>query len=165
MELRNEIVIDAPASTVWQVLGERFMDIGDWAAPITSSCPVAEARPAVGVARACYVAGFGPVKAGTIIERLTVFNREGMFFEYEALDGMPRFVARAVNRWSAHAIADGRCLVRIHATLTLRGPVALFGCLVKSQMQSGGKRVAEELKYYVEQGKVHPRKLASAAPK
>jgi hypothetical protein len=74
MELRNEIVIDAPAAAAWNALGERFDRIGEWAAPIQSSCAVGEAPPGVGFTRACHIAAVGPVKAGTIKERLTAFD-------------------------------------------------------------------------------------------
>lgn len=162
MDLRNEVTINAPAKAAWEALGERFMQVGDWAAPINASCPVGARQPGVGVVRACQIDGFGPVKPGTITERLTVFDRERMAFEYEALEGMPGFVERAVNRWSVHPLGDAQCVIRIHATLTLRGPVALIGCVVKWQMQRGGTRVAEELKYFVEHGCPHPRKLAAS---
>lgn len=165
MDLRNEIAIDTPAGAAWDALGERFMHIGDWAAPIHSSCPLEQGELGVGAVRACYIARFGPVKPGTITERLTMFDRGSMSFEYEALEGMPGFVARATNRWSVHPVDEHRCIVRIHAQLTLRGPVVLLHCLLKWQMQVGGARVAEELKYYLERGRVHPRKLkALAAP-
>jgi hypothetical protein len=163
MELRNEISIDAPAHRVWEALGERFMHVGEWAAPITSSCPVGDSTPDVGVTRACTIAAFGPVKPGVIKERLTAFDRARMTLEYEALEEMPSFVTRAVNRWSVVPQGDDHAIVRIHATLELRGPVALVSCLIRWQLQSGGARVAEELKYFLERGEPHPRKLAARA--
>lgn len=160
MELRNEIIIEAPAERVWHTLGERFMHVSEWAAPITASCPVETAGPGVGVTRSCNIAPFGPVKAGVVKERLTRFDREAMAFEYEALEGMPSFVGHAVNRWSVSRVDDRRSQLRVHATLTLRGPMTLLGCVIKWQLESGGAKVAEELKYFVENGKPHPRKLA-----
>ncbi len=164
MELRNDIFIEAPAERVWHALGERFMHIGEWAAPITASCPVGSAEPGVGVMRSCNIAPFGPVKAGVVKERLTRFDRAAMAFEYEALEGMPRFIRHAVSRWSVSRVDDRRSRLRIHATVVLRGPMALLGCVIKWQLQSGGAKVAEELKYFVENGWPHPRKLAVAAP-
>lgn len=163
MDLHNEIVIEAPAERVWHVLGERFMHVGEWAAPIMSSCPVGAAELAVGVTRACDVAPFGPVQAGVVKERLTAFEPARMSFEYEALEGMPAFVVRAVNRWRVERIDASRSRLRIHATLTLRGPMRLLGFVVRWQLQSGGARVAEELKHFVETGKPHPRKVAATS--
>lgn len=162
MELRNDIEIDAPAERVWQVLGERFMHVGEWAAPITSSCPVGPASPGPGATRSCEIAPFGPFKAGVVKERLTVFDPDRMTLAYEALEGMPRFVERAVNRWTVVPVGDLRARVHIRATLSLRGPIALFGCILKWQLEAGGARVAVELKHFVEHGRAHPRKRAAA---
>jgi uncharacterized protein YndB with AHSA1/START domain len=165
MDLRSQITIEAPAERVWEAIGERFMRIAEWAAPITSSCPVGSSELRVGVTRACSIAPFGPIKAGVVKERLTRFDRDGMTFEYEALEGMPSFVVRAVNRWSVERLGGQRSIVRIHATLTLRGVVSWLSWPMKWQLQAGGVRVAEELKYFVEHGRAHPRKqAASGAP-
>jgi hypothetical protein len=163
MELRNTIEIDAPAPRVWETLGEQFMHIGAWASPITSSCPVGRAAPEVGSMRACTIAAFGPFNAGDIQEKLIAFDRDQMTFEYEAQKGLPRFVARAVNRWCVVRLDERRSLVRTHATLTLRGPAALLSCVLRVQMEASGARVLDELKHYVELGVPHPRKRAAAS--
>lgn len=163
MEVRSEIHVDAPAERVWDALGERFMHIGEWAVPITSSCPLGPNEPGVGVTRCCSHASVGPFKAGIVQERLSVFDRANMALEYEAVEGMPSFVSRAVNRWSVTSVSECRSIVRIHATLTLRGPARLLSCVVKWQMEAVGARVGEELKYFVENGRPHPRKQSARA--
>lgn len=164
MELRNEVIIEAPAERVWHAIGDRFMNVSEWAAPITASCPLGAAELGVGVTRTCKIAPFGPVKAGVVKERLTRFDRDAMAFEYEALEGLPSFVGHAVNRWSVSRVDDCRARLRIHATLTIRGPMALLAWAIKWQLESAGAKVAEELKYFVENGRPHPRKLASRQP-
>jgi hypothetical protein len=156
-------MIDAPAERVWQVIGERFMHVSEWAAPITASCPIGPAEPGVGVTRSCNIAPVGPVKAGVVRERLTKFDRSQMAFEYEALaEGMPSFISHAVSRWSVSGIDGVRSVLRIHATVSLRGLMKLLGFVIKWQMQVAGLRVLEELKYFVEKGRPHPRKLIAA---
>jgi len=87
MDLRNEIIIEAPAARVWAAIGERFMHIAEWAAPIPSSCSVGPEEPALGATRACSNVPFGPIKAGTVTERLLTFDRNAMTLEYEAIEG------------------------------------------------------------------------------
>jgi hypothetical protein len=161
MEVHSEVRIDAPAERVWNALGERFMNIGEWAAPITSSCPFGPAGLGVGATRSCAHASVGPIKAGVVKERLVLFDRTKMALEYEAIEGMPGFVLRAVNRWTVERVDEHRSVVRIHATLTLAGPIRLLSWLVKWQMTVTGVRVGEELKYFVENGRPHPRKQAA----
>ena len=86
-----------------------------------------------------------------------------MALEYEALEGLPSFLGHATNRWSVDRIEESRSLLRIHATLTVTGPMVLFGCVIKWQLEAGGAKVAEELKYFIENGRPHPRKVAATA--
>lgn len=161
MDLRLEIVVNAPARAAWEVLGERFADIGEWASPITSSS--LDGAPRVGAVRTCHTLRIGPIPAGTIKERLIEYDPASMSFAYEAVDGMPGFIKRAANAWSVHPLDDERCLVRAGATVALRGPAALLGFLLKRKLQSDGARVLDELRHRIEHGRPHPRKMKSMA--
>ncbi len=127
MELRADVLMDAPAAAAWAVLGERFGDIGEWAAPITAS--TLDSELGTGSVRTCHVAGFGPVAPGVIRERLIEFEPEH----------------------------------RSRATVQLRGPIRLVPPLFRWQMQVNAARVMDELRYRVEHGRPHQRKLT--APK
>jgi hypothetical protein len=162
MDMHGEIFIQAPARAAWAVLGERFGRIAEWAAPITASSLVG--APGAGAVRTCHIAGFGPVKPGVIRERLVTFDARAMSFTYEAVSGMPAFVASAVNRWSVHHRGDTACVVSTHATIELRGAARLLGWLMRSRLQRDGALVLEELRHMVEQGQAHPRKVAAARP-
>ncbi len=161
MELEVEVAIDAPAATAWAVIGEQFGRIGEWATPITSSR--LDREPGIGAVRDCHIARFGPVKPGVVRERLILFDPAAMSFAYEAVDGMPKFVARAINRWSVEPLDSHRCVVRMRATLELRGWARLFGFLLGPRMQRDGARVLEELRYQAEHGIPHPRKRRAMA--
>ncbi len=84
MEMRVEIVIAAPAEDAWAVVGDHFGEIGQWASAITASAM--DGRPAVGQVRACQVAGFGPIAAGVITERLVSFDPAARSLFYEAVE-------------------------------------------------------------------------------
>ena len=159
MQMRAEIMVGVPADQAWALVGERFGDIGTWAAPITRSSLDAATGP--GAVRTCHVRGFGPAPAGVVHERLITFDAAGRSLSYEA-DGLPRFIAGAVNRWSVTAQGEGACTVRAHATLTLRGPMRLLGWLVRSRLRASATAVLDELRHYLETGTPHPRKLAAA---
>lgn len=156
MNIQREVAIAAPARAAWAILGEGFGNISEWAAPIIASSVDGPLAP--GALRTCRIAAVGPVRAGTIRERLLAFDQESMTFSYEAVEGMPRFVASAINRWIVRS-AEGGCIVRTEATLELRGLMRIFGWLIKWQMSSTGVRVLDELKHCVEHGAAHPRKV------
>jgi hypothetical protein len=159
MELRAETIIDAPADAVWAVLGTRFGGIGEWATPISVSAMDGEA--CVGAIRTCHFTGFGPFKPGTVKEQLTAFDPESRTLAYVAIDGLPKFAEQAVNHFSVQALGDERCVVRSYATLELRGPMRIFGWRVRRRLEKVGSQVLDELRYYVEHGRPHTRKLQS----
>lgn len=161
MKIEREVAIAAPARDAWMILGEGFGAIAEWAAPIIASS--VDGPLGAGVVRTCRIAAVGPVKAGTIRERLLAFDGDAMTFAYEALDGLPGFVASATNHWIVRPV-EGGCVVRTEATLELRGVMRLLGCVVAWQLAASGVRVLEELKYRIEHGVAHPRKARALAP-
>jgi hypothetical protein len=162
MEMRGEIQIDATPAQAWDVLGERFGQVAQWAAPILTSRLVADATvpaegepaPSVGIARVCGVDGFGPVPAGEVLERLTVFDRHARRLEYEAERGTPRIVRSAVNRWSVHPLPgdDAGCVVRMHATLRLAWWATPLAPVMDRQLRRGARQVLQDLRHWVETG-------------
>jgi hypothetical protein len=159
MEMRAELVINAPAEDAWAVVGERFGEIGEWASAIIES--VMDGPPAVGRVRTCQVAGFGPIKAGVITERLIQFDPEAKSLAYQAAAGMPWFVAGAVSRWSVHAGPGSACSVRIHASLALRLAARPLSPVLRWRLRAGGRRTLAELKRRVEAGHSDPASLAA----
>ena len=81
MEIRAELAINAPAEDAWVVVGERFGQISEWASAVTGSAM--DGQPAVGRVRTCQVAGFGPIAAGVIRERLIRFDPDARSLSYE----------------------------------------------------------------------------------
>jgi len=160
MELHSEVIVYASAPTAWLVLGERFGQIGDWAAPIVTS--TLEGELGVGAVRTCRFDRFGPFAPGLVKERLLAFDPTAMSLVYESVAGMPSFVESAVNRWSVQPYTATTCRVRTHATLQLRGPVRLLGPLLQRMLEAGAARVLEELRHQVEHGRPHPRKRSAA---
>jgi Polyketide cyclase / dehydrase and lipid transport len=160
MEMRAELVINVLAGDAWVVVGERFGDIGEWASAITGS--VMDGPPAVGRVRTCQVAGFGPIAAGVIKERLIEFDPEARSLSYEAAAGMPWFIAGALSRWSVHAGPGRACTVRIHATLALRLAARPLSPALRWRMRAGTRRVLAELRHRVETG--HPAQVTHAPP-
>ena len=161
MEMRAKLVINAPAEDAWVVVGERFGDIGEWASAITES--VMDGPPAVGRVRTCQVAGFGPIAAGVIKERLIEFGPEARSLSYEAAAGMPWFIAGAVSRWSVHAGPGSACTVRIHATLALRLAARPLSPALRWRMRADTRRVLAELRHQVEAHHPGPASLAPPA--
>jgi hypothetical protein len=116
--------------------------------------------PAVGRVRTCQIAGFGPIAAGVIKERLIEFDPQARSLSYEAAAGMPWFIAGAVSRWSVHAGPGSACTVRIHATLALRRAARPLSPVLRWRMRADTRRALSELRHQVEAGHPAPDTLA-----
>lgn len=98
--------------------------------------------------------------ATAVQERFTYFDEEGMRFGYMAVAGLPRFIRHAENNWSVQPLSTKRAQVEIRGELELSDRWAwLMAPILKWQLSRTGKFTIEELKYYIEEGKPHPRKV------
>ena len=100
------------------------------------------------------VPGFADIQ-----ETFTSYDESSMHFAYQATEGRPWFLKRAENHWVVRALGPETCEVDTRAEVDLPLLPGLFlAQLLKLQMGRVGVRSLEELKYYVEQHQVHPRK-------
>lgn len=165
-EIPAKILIEAPATKVWQVIAHEFAEIGTWAAAIPHSTTLTTAQPLTDApikGRACQtsVPGFQ-----TVHEQFIYYNKVAMSFGYEAVAGMPWFIQRAENHWAVHTVDTQRSQVQIVGKVeVINGLGWLIAPLFRRQLGRTGRFTLEELKYYIEKGKPHPRKIRTAAHK
>ena len=149
MIIETEIPINASAEKAWMALGEQFGDIAHWAPTIVESS--LDGELGVGCVRSCRTEeSFGPFKASTVKEKLLVFDRDARVFEYQGISGLPGFVKVAKNRWSIHADGDQRCVVKMRATLELKGIMKILQPLMPLMLKKDLKKFKQKMKNYVE---------------
>jgi hypothetical protein len=160
LEIKVRTVINAPANEVWGVLAHDFANIGRWATVISDSKPdttVSAPEGATVGARVCSnsVPGFGDVR-----EEFLTYDEKGKRFSYRATDGMPSFIESAVNNWSVRSIGPRQSVVEARGGVQMRLIPGLFlAPFMKLQLGRSAAQIGEELKYFIEQGQPHPRKL------
>ena len=105
---------------------------------------------------------------GQIREKVLEFDEKNFFLKYEVQEGFPFFVKRGVNRWSL-SDEGSATRVTIVADVETQGIVgAIMAPMMKMQLSRMLNQTAEELKYYVENNEIHPRKqkaIARSRPK
>ncbi len=152
----HDIIVDASAERVWQVLGLQFGDIGQWTSVVASTSISGELG--VGAKRVCHLS-----PSSTVSEELTEYSPETMSYAYRAGAGVPGWVKEASNHWTIQPIDEKHCRVLIRPTIRLSwwaNPIKPF-CVWSTRRLL--VRVGEELKHYVEKGEVHPRKIEQTA--
>ena len=156
MEIHTEFEIAASSAEVWETAAEGFGEIGQWASALASTHR--EGELGVGCVRVCESQAGWPFKAGVVRERLVSFEPELRRFSYEAFEGLPSFMPRAVNRWTLIDLGPDRCLVRTHATVETRGAASLLSPLVRAMVGRMGRRFMADLEAHL-----HRRRAGRAA--
>jgi len=158
MKIERTLTINAPIVRVWQVVAHDFASVGEWASNVDESVVNINASTPNGATvggRVCDVPGFGQLEE-TFIE----YDEVGKTFTYDAT-GLPFFVKHAQNTWKVEAIDEQTTRVSFSADMAL---IPILGTLMsipmKRQLITILDNVVEELKYYVEKGVPHPRKVA-----
>ncbi len=154
----EEIIINAPAREVWHILAHEFDKVEQWSTGILKSealidIPIPEGASVGG--RACYTDN---VFGNSAYEAFTYYDEQAMRFGYKAIRELPRFFKSGENNWGVTAVDKDSCEVAFFAIVEtdfLTGLVMmpLFPIIKKIF----GSRTLEELKYFVEHGKPHPR--------
>jgi hypothetical protein len=163
LQITSQTTVDVPAAQAWHLLAHQFDQIGQWTSLIPQSRPVSDIPAPAGApvgGRVCSpaVAGFRAVQ-----ETFTSYDEAGMRFSYAATAGLPWLITRAENHWSVRPLSPDRSLVEARAEVALRPfPGLLVGPLLRLQLRRAAERVFEELKYYLEHGQPHPRKLRAS---
>lgn len=156
MNIVTEIKVAAPAAHAWSVIGDKFGEIGQIITGLESS--FLEGTLGVGAKRTCNTKGIGPFAPASIEERLVVFDEEARRFTYQAGNGLPSIFTHAQNTWSVEATGENACVIRSHAILRVKKwlmPIAwLFPILLRKDINKS----FDEVRYYIEQGEVHPNK-------
>ena len=153
-ELSKEIIVNKPASEVWQIAGPGFTDAGKWATAVDHSEGKGEGqfKGAVCDERSCDLNAKGFNK---INEKITQYSEDEMMLEYEVVEGMPKMMAEAKNQWTIIAIDEHSSKIIMKAKFGVQG---FFGKLMigmmKNQMNSLLDIALNDIKVYTETGNV-----------
>lgn len=146
MRIETQMEIKAPADKVWQVVGEQFNDIANWASFVSQS----HANPEVGEGegRVCQT-DFGPVT-----ENITAFQPQSRSLSH-SIEGSstPFFMRDVLNHWHIEEAGKGASTVTFAISANVMPP---FKQLLSRRLQDRFGRQARgyvrELKHFVETG-------------
>jgi hypothetical protein len=160
IQLNGQIAINAPATKVWRVLGHEFANIGQWVSAIPHSQAVTDIPAPDGAEVAGRVCATGVPGFAAVQEHFTYYDEQAMRFAYQATNGRPFFIKRAENHLAVRSLGSETSVVESRAELELSlFPGVLLAPLLKLFIGRVAAQFFEELKYYVEHDRPHPRKL------
>jgi hypothetical protein len=117
MDIHTTLDIDAPVHVAWQIFGERFADVADWADAIEASSIAGPLEQ--GVVRTCDLRATPPFPASTVTEELTVFDRGEKRLTYVVMSGLPGMMRTVQNAWTFEDLGDDRTRVTSVVTAEL----------------------------------------------
>ena len=159
MEFKRTVIVNKPIEQVWNVLGNQFGQVCNWASGVHHSEGSAKTDAAGRVAgtRQC------KTDFGQLHERVEVFDPEKHRLTYVAYRGFPFFIDNGRNAWTLTAQGD-RTKVDIHLIMTTKGLVGkLMGPLMKGQMARAMDQIPIDFKTYVETGEASAHKKKELA--
>lgn len=118
-EVKNEVIINAPAEVVWDVLKD-FGNVSDWAPTVTKSHYLNSITSGVGMGRHCDIEGFGSIQ-----EYITYWE-EGVGFTYSITPIGP--LAESNSSWWLSRIDDKTTKLQFNLSYDIR--FGLFGIIL-----------------------------------
>ena len=158
--IHQQITIDASIDKAWAVLGPQFENAQIWASSIKHSEALNKEsiNGSTCTLRGCYVSGMGKIK-----ETLLTYSPNEHSLSYVIKEGMPKMVKYASNHWQLTDLGNGKTGLKMTIEMKTGGFMGwMMKGLMKKKMTKLSSEIAEEFKYYVENGIPHPRKIKAS---
>ena len=157
MKFSKDITINAPAKKVWDILGHKFADVGQWSRLVSHSVVNNNAQkvnnsPVGG--RLC------ETSIGKISEEFTAYDEEGMTFSFKGVITSKVF-SNVISTNAVTAIDENTSKVTVTPNVDLKMIGILMYPLIKMNLGKLIKQGLIDLKYFAENDKPSPEKLAS----
>lgn len=155
--ITQELIINAPIEKAWQILGHEFADANKWASSIKHS--QANNNESVNGSscseRGCDISGMGQIK-----EKVLEYSDANHILYYQVTEGTPSMVKYMTNYWKLTSTSDGKTKLEMKMEMKTGGLMgAMMKGMMKKKMEKMSQEVTEELKYYIEKGEPHSRKI------
>jgi len=161
MQFSKTIIINAPAEKVWNVYGRDFANVGFWATAVSHSVandqlPKVNNSPVGG--RLCQTI------FGQISEEFTAYDDDKRSFSFKGVFVSKMFKS-VVNTSELTSVDENTTEVKITPNIQLTFIGMLMYPMIRMNLSKSLNEILDDLKYYVENGKPSPRKLASQEKK
>ena len=157
MKFTQQISINAPAEKVWDILGRDFVNVGTWATAVShsevnASIPSVNNSP-VG-ARTC-TTSFGKAS-----EEFTAYDDAKRTYSFKGVFESKMFT-NVTSSAQVESVNESTSVTKLTPEVELTFLGKLMYPIIKMQLNKSIVQALEDLKYYVENGKPSPAKLAS----
>jgi hypothetical protein len=155
MNIRTELIIEKSANDIWQVMGIQFDEIHVWASFFKDSKPSGENK----FDGINFSARDTVVEGGTNTHSLDLFDSKNFILSYKVTAGAPAFANKTGAAWALEIINEHTSKASITISMELKDGIPEEKVSeVKIWLHTSSNDMLEDLKHYVETGRLHPRK-------
>ena len=158
MKIKVELTISKNIQEVWEVMGNQYGYADKWSSNFKTSKPGGEAK----FNGLEYSLRDTTTDRGNTVQELTAFDSDKYALSYVITQGAPEIAKMAGAEWSL--VSESENLTRLSMDFIMEPKMPLNAEMetkIKMGLTASVKELAEELKYYMENGTVHPRKTES----
>jgi len=154
IHVKRELTINKNINEVWDVMGKQFGEVHLWSSNFKDSKPGGNKHfDAIDYSYRATI-----TERGETIQQLDVFDSNDYRLAYHITKGMPGIAKAANGEWSLKPAKNNQTTVVIVFDMEVKNILGyLLSPIIKLKITKGAEEIAEELKYYVENGKAHPR--------
>ncbi len=158
MRIVKELSIAKPIEAVWEVLANQFGKIDNWASIVSHSEVSGPAKlPGVDYSIRSTITSQGKGQ-----QELTGFDPANHSISYRSLSGTPAIIKQVSAHWSLKEKGANETHLALDFNAEMKGLGFIIAPLAKIKLGKVGDVLLDDLKYYVENGKPHPRKLSAS---
>lgn len=152
MEIKVQVTVSKPISEVWEVMGNQFGHAHLWSSNFKTSKPGGEAK----FEGIDYSLRDTTTPNGNTIQELTEFDAKSHSLSYEITAGRPEIAKFVSSHWYLTATDDGT-VVQMDTVMEPKMELPEeMAKKIQMGLTASFNQLANELKYYVENGKPHP---------
>jgi hypothetical protein len=156
--IQQELEINKDVEAAWEVMGKQFAQIHLWSTNFKDSKPGGSSK-FVGLD---YSTRITITARGETVQELDAFDPTTHSLAYHISKGMPAIAKHASAVWSLQPIGTNKTKVILQFNMETKGfPGFLLTPMMRKGMGKSAIEIAEDLKYYLENGEPHPRKVKS----
>ena len=158
VDVKQELTINSHIDSTWQVMGTEFSEVDLWCVNFIES----EAGGSKKFNDIDYSTRVTLTEKGENTQVLDEFDPANHLLKYHITDGKPGIAKEASAVWSLIDLGQNKTKVILEFRFVAKGWIGLLmSGKVRSGINNTSTEIAEELKYYMENGSVHPRKIES----
>jgi uncharacterized membrane protein len=155
MDIKKTLIIGKPIAQVWEVLGNQFGEISKWSSLIKESKVYGDSK----LADLDYSIRETNTKNGITKQEMISFDPKKYSLSYKSISGTPAIIKEVRAHWRLTKKDANSTGLFLDFSSDMKGIGYLLEPFAKIRLGKVADELLDELRYYLENGKPHPRKL------